>query len=241
MQTSVIVALVAGLAGGAVGAGVSGLVFTPSSGTTTDTASAVAPEVPVGDIVDQLAALRESNAALQRRLDMLEMTPRTNADARSAIEAPEAVEVEQELKQLVATLKDPSKPIPGFENHVRQAMESIEEQERQEREAKRAEEREKRLEDRLAGLTSELGLDKFQVGEMRRVLGEEGARRDTFLTKMREDGQRPNREAWGELREQTQTELGKVLTPTQLETYNESNSDRWGRGGRGGGGRRGGD
>ena len=121
----------------------------------------------------------------------------------------------------------------------------------QEREAARAQ----RIEDRLARLTTDLGLSSYQVDEMRAFLTEQEAKRAAIWESLSEGVGDPGgvREAMRTLRKEGDENLSTILDPEQLAAYREQQGGfgfgrRFGRGrgdtgeeaGRGRGSRRGG-
>ena len=146
----------------------------------------------------------------------------------------------EEVREMVAALQDPSKAAPGgLETLVLDVIDEKEQREEEARRLRREEVMQERLAQRVARLGEELGLSPYQEQEMLTVLTTESAKRDACFTEMRETGawdRDAMREAMGELRQETMTSLGTVLTPDQLQRYEESEGDRgFGRGGFGGG------
>ena len=129
-----------------------------------------------------------------------------------------------------------------FERWVKQANDNIRAQERAEREEERRIRDGERIEERVASLTTELGLDAVQQSEFRRHFEEQNIKRRDLMQSMR-DGtldRSQRREAWETMRSEANTDLQSFLSGDQYERYQESDnndSNRFGR--RGGGGDRG--
>lgn len=202
------------------------------------------------EIVRKLATLERQNIDLLERLIELEQRQLMSAANRQPVmdtsgDSADLAQVKQEYQQLVAAMNDPEAVLPEtLRAGVSQALDDIRAQEERERDERREAAAEKRLEDRIAKLASDLGLDHIQVGEMRNILVTENTNRTEMFTKMREGGDFGNmREAWGKLRDDTNDALAKVLTPIQMDQYKESGGtgmnfrgggfDRGGRRGRG--------
>ena len=108
-----------------------------------------------------------------------------------------------------------------------------------EKQAKRTEERrvreDQRLDEQIARLTEKLGLDAGQAKSMRDILANQNIRRTEMFAGMRDGAgglDRVNmRETFKQLTETTNTQVQSVLSPSQYETYSESNGNRgFGRG-----------
>ena len=99
------------------------------------------------------------------------------------------------------------------------------------------------MEDRLAKLQTDLGLDQTQVDSMRGIFQNQTVKVDEMRQSMREARDSgldmgSMREMWTGLRDDTNTAVQGILSPSQYEQYEESNSNRgWGGRGRGGGAR----
>jgi hypothetical protein len=128
---------------------------------------------------------------------------------------------------------------PSLESAVANVIEMREEREDQERQQRRADAEAKRMEDRLAKLQTDLGLDQTQVDSMRGIFQNQTVKVDEMRQSMREARDSgldmgSMREMWTGLRDDTNTAVQGILSPSQYEQYEESNSNR-GWGGRGGG------
>lgn len=129
-------------------------------------------------------------------------------------------------------------------DQVDEAVKRLRDEERDEQRQRRADERVEQIDARLVELQGELGLDSYQVNEMRALFVDAGAKRDEGRDLMRAGEWEAGRELFDELRETTDMRLGEILSPVQLEGYDETGgiSPRGfggpggGRGGRGGGG-----
>ncbi len=224
----------------------------------------LAPEAAPSDSSDTVAQLQEA-------LDNLRSEMRDRGDSmRDLADAVERMENETQLIPFVAertavpevvTSGDQIAAIDAsteaiqigenrisqaqFETWVRQANDNIRAQERAQREEERKIREGERTEERVAALTTELGLDAHQQSEFRRHFEEQSIKRREMMQSMRDGtldrGQM--REAWGTLRDEANADLQTFLSGDQYERYQESDNNdgnRWGRRGGGGGGGRGG-
>ena len=148
----------------------------------------------------------------------------------------------EQVRELVTALAEPGAPVPvNLQDSVSRALEDIREQEERERDEQRQQRAAERLEERLVRLQEDLGLEGYQVDELRVIFDDESTRRDALMQEVRDSGDWGGmRDTMTALREETQEALGLVLSAEQLEQYNESNSRGFGRGGGFGGGGRGG-
>ncbi|MAF67668.1 MAG: hypothetical protein CMJ84_18695 [Planctomycetes bacterium] len=244
MNTQLLPTILVGLVAGAAGA----MVATVFSGSEVpDAAEPVVLDDGGTDLELRLGALQRENEALSRRVLDLEEAPARLVSARGSAPLEKTEEergADARLRAVVAALADPDTPMPPeWRESVSRALGDI----RAVEEAERAEERrlrnEDRMDQRMEELSTKLGLDTYQSGRMRLILTEESLARDEMRTAMRESGDWASvRGAMTDLREETSASLAEVLTPQQLETYQEDQSAAWGRfgGNRGGGGRGGG-
>ncbi len=202
---------------------------------------------PTGEMSQKLATLERQNSELLDRLIELEQRQLMSESNRQPIAAPSSdpadlAQVRDEYKQLVAAFSDPEAVLPDtLRAGVSQALEDIRAQEERDRDERRQAAAEKRLEDRIAKLASDLGLDNTQIGELRNILISENDSRTAMFTKMREGGDFGNmREAMTKLRDDTNDALSRVLTPIQMDQYKETGGTGMNfRGGGDRGGRRG--
>lgn len=122
-----------------------------------------------------------------------------------------------------------------FEAWVRRASESIAAQEKAQRDQDRSIREGERIEDQIAKLTTDLGLDQHQQSEFRRHLQDSTTKRRDIFQAMRDgSGDRTSmRENMGKLREESDTDLKTFLNDDQYTTYKDSGADNaFGRGGR---------
>ncbi len=209
----------------------------------------------------------ETVAELQEALDELRTEMRSRGDSmRDLADAVERMESETQLVPFIAERTAVPDVITGgdevaaidasteaiqigetrisqaqFENWVRQANESIRAQERIERDEERRIREGERVEERVAALTTELGLDAHQQSEFRRHFEEQNIKRRDMMQSMR-DGTMDRadmREAWTKLQNEANTDLQSFLNGDQYQRYQDSennDANRWGRrgGGRGG-------
>ena len=122
---------------------------------------------------------------------------------------------------------------------VDDAVQRLRDLEREERRLEREEERAEFLDERLNELQVDLGLDSYQVGEMHTLFTDSGAKREEAMDLFRNGDWMTGRDQLDALREETDTRLSEILTPTQLEGYEEAGGLITGGFGRGGGGGRG--
>lgn len=188
--------------------------------------------------------------------DLLDRISTLEDDAQLApIGAPERIsataseaEIEEVVREVLAGPAAASAlTTPELDRRLEAVIEMREERRSQERKAERAAAAEKRMEDRLAKLQSDLGLDQNQVNGMRTIYQDQEIARGELRDKvqeMRDNGtgsREEMRDMFRGLTDTTNEAIQGVLTPSQYETYQESNNnDRGGRGGNNGGGGRGG-
>ena len=197
-------------------------------------------------MAQELSALRRQNEELAMRLAAIESRNASSGrEAVSTASSEEFAELQQEMADLAAALKDPqSAQAAGLRLTVRTAMDQIREEQSEERQQSREEREITRIDERLTELQSKLGLDQVQMQSMRGVLLSESTKRSEMWQGMRDGGmdRTKMRTAMTDLRDETQDALGNILTPLQLEDYQEIESQNrfggfgGGRGGRGGGG-----
>ena len=241
MSQTLPIVIVSSLLAGGAGA-VLATTLQPVAPVTTETTVAGAED----EILARLTALQQTADANARRIEDLEAAPALAPVGGARTDA--AGLTEDEVRALISEVSAAEVGEPGTmaAATVERVLEQREERERLERDQRRAAERERRVEDRLAKMQQELGLDLGQMNQMRALYLERDAKRDEMRQTIRqgfEDGTM-NRESMGELWKTMQTEhetaLQGILTPGQFEQYQESGyDDPWG--GRGGRGGRGGD
>jgi len=237
MKSMILIALLAGAAAGGVAALVTGTLVQGEA----EAASAVSPDDDLATELGQtLRRIEEQNDALQERLRRLETNVamvRPERQREVAIDEEPGLAESEELKELVAALRDPSAPPPpNFQENVSRALESIREQEDRDRDERREVAYQERLDDRLADLALELGLTSGQTGDLRDVYVDLSLRQREMMDAAREIGDWGSaREQMRELRDEMDQSLARVLSPSQLEQYNETSGRGRGWGGPGGG------
>lgn len=198
--------------------------------------------------------LKATVSSLDGRLGKLESTETLAPVAASGRMAAtlDRSEIESVVQEMLGSVDGPAAvATPSLESAVANVIEMREEREQQEREQRRADAEAKRLEDRLAKLQTELGLDQTQLDSMRGIFQGQSAKVDEMRQTMREARDSgldmgSMREMWTGLRDETNQAIQGVLSPSQYEQYEASSSNqRWGgrggdTGGRGGRGGRGG-
>jgi len=236
MSQTLPIVIVSSLLAGGAGA-VLATTLQPADPVTTEATDDGANE----EILARLTALQQTADANAKRIEDLEAAPAlapvggarsdaaglTESEVRALISEVAAAEVGEPSNMAAAT--------------VERVLEQREERERLEREQRRAADREKRVEDRLAKMQQELGLDLGQMNQMRTLYLERDAKRDEMRQTMRQGFQdrTMDRESMGEMWRTMQTEhetaVQGILTAGQYEQYQESGYDNpWGgRGGRG--------
>ena len=237
-QTLPIVIFSSLLAGGA--GAVLATTLQPTAPVTAEAADSGAND----EILARLTALQQTADANAKRIEDLEATPALAPVGGARTEA--AGLSEEEVRALISEVAAAEVGEPGTmaAATVERVLEQREERERQEREQRRAADREKRVEDRLAKMQQELGLDLGQMNQMRTLYLERDAKRDEMRQSMRQGFQdgTMDRESVGEMWRTMQTEhetaVQGILTAGQYEQYQESGYDdpwggRFGRGGRG--------
>ncbi len=240
MNTPLVAALTAAL----VGAGAAVVTTTLTSEPAASPSLAAPQDDPrVGELAAELARLRDENASLSERLAYLESRPaRVEAPRAAAEETAESVDAE--TKKLVAAMTAPGAEVPPeLEDTVRRALSSIRDQEAQERQREAEEAAAERVDERMEELREQLGLTGYQTDQMRTAMLDFNMTRTQIFQQARDSGD------WGSMRETMRDafsgyreNLEQILTPIQLEQYEDMDRFRGGPPGRGddGGGRRGG-
>jgi hypothetical protein len=191
----------------AAGAGFSAAThFMHSSDDAESGEEAVRPEF---DLVAELQDLRDQNADLLERVRALESpldTPRVAADTSFE-------EFKQEIRALV-TNAPPSKQVqPVLIADVENALSAIRKEEKQD----------DWQEQRITKLTDMLSLTSNQADEMRTLHAERAVRNEEMKRVWQETG---NRQVVGAMKTENAATyregLERVLTPTQLETFDAS-------------------
>ncbi len=244
MKTQVVISILAGAAAGFVAAFVPSLLSpAPARG---ERASEIVPSSPAGQTYDDrrllgdVDDLRMLGEDLNLRLRALEESLALADTGRSAV-APQAVDSSSygdDLNALAAALRE-GRTTENFQVLVASALDEIREQEENERNLKEHEQMLERLETRLVDLTEELGLTPYQVKEMRPLLLAQEEKRMELFNAMREGAGdfRNVREEMRTIRDEHVQAVANVLTPEQLEGYEDQGFRGFGRGDFGGGGR----
>ena len=246
MQNQALFTILVGGTAGILGSLATSLFVMPSQ---VETASPVAsmPDVAVAtggvskdEMQHELDGLRATNNALSQRIAELEEARVWATDRRQVVEAnrANAMTQEEQMKQAMASLTNPDGTMPPeVAEGVRRAFEDFRAEEREESAKRWEEARLAELAERIDRYTTDLGLDDYQSKELGALLTHEHERRGELMTDARENGTFTNlREEIRELQRETRDGLELVLTPDQMEKYNETS-----RGGRGRGRDRGGD
>jgi chromosome segregation ATPase len=198
------------------------------------------------EILAKLDSMQQSYDELAGRIgsleDNAELAP-ISSPGRVSAAASEAF-TEEDVREILKEMDSASVAAvtPNFQRAVESAIEMRDERRKAERDLERAEATEKRMEDRLAKLQTELGLDQNQVNSMRSIYQEQEIKRGELRTEMmamRESGtgsREDMRDMWRGLTETTNESIQGVLDANQWETYQESNNNDRGGFGRGGGG-----
>lgn len=236
--------VIAGIVG-ASSAAVTGALMAPSESENQSRAVVEKADLASPNLAAEFASLRQQNTELADRIMELEMQAaiggtETRREASVAAVDPQMEEMKAEMASLLATMKGSSDEIPAsFTATVTTALADIREQEEVERDRKRTERRSERTEDRLAELAEKLGLDQTQVNDLRDHTVAFEEKRQAAFKEARELGDfGAMRETMGAMRDENNTALKSIFSPSQYEQYEEENLG--GRGGFGGGGRRGG-
>jgi hypothetical protein len=208
-----------------------------------------------GTIEEQVAALGREQARMrdefalhqsgvdQKLGELLARSTRVGvAAAEHAEGTPEAAAalVANELAASGAVLADPQ-----FETAVAAAIERIEQREREEQDQARRQRELDQIEERLASMRTELGLDGFQETQMRTILIDNLDKATVLRDAMRNDTLTRDemREGFTNLRTGLEEAVAGVLSPAQYEQFQEDFARQFGgmggfgdRGFRGGGG-----
>lgn len=243
------IVLVSSLLAGGVGAVAGSTILSPAP-TAAETNTAVG-----ADLSSELKDLQAQNRELSNRLKTLEdresLAPLASPGRVAADGA--NLNLEEAVRGVLEEMNGDGTGLvaatPSMQAAVESVLEMREQRERQERDQRRAEAEEKRIEDRLAKMQTELGLDQNQTNSMRGIFQDQDLKQNELRDQMRAGRENGTmdfadmRTMWGDLRAETNTAIEGVLTPVQYEQYQESfANDRGGRGGNdgGGGGGRGG-
>lgn len=129
-----------------------------------------------------------------------------------------------------------------FEAWVQRASDSLAAKKKADRDQERAIREGERIEEQIAKLTTDLGLDQHQQSEFRRHLQDSGTQRRDLFQAMRDGGsdRTAMRDTMGKLREENDADLRTFLNEGQFTSYKASNTGGFGRTGRNNGGAGGG-
>jgi len=246
MQNTILLAILAGALAGVGGAFVSQTLLAPADAhRPVEESLGLEPgsDVDAGALAEQVAVLRQKNDDLLMRLSALEN--RMGSSLREEVPTESSEEVaalQRQVVQLAMALDNPaSAESVSLRKAVGTALEDIRAAEEAEREKEREEREARRMDEQVVRLTEELGLDTSQAKDLRNLLDSEKLKRDELFATMRDGtmNREDMREAMGTLRDDWNTALAGILTPAQLQTYNDSNLGRtlnnFGRGGDRGG------
>jgi chaperonin cofactor prefoldin len=241
MSMQIPLTLAVGLAAGGIGA-VAATALRPEPATQSPSTAALDP---ASDLDAQLRTFNAANARIEERLMKLEaavaMAVPTQVRMPAAV-GNEPIDLEALVAEAVAKLNTaPTGAVvaPEFRKQVEAVIELGREEERLKREQERIAREAQMLEDRLAKLQTDLGLDGRQVEGMRQLFLDTDAKREEMRTAMRDarDGGGANfedmRSQWQTLATGMDTRMQTILTPSQYDAYKATNPDR-GFGGRGG-------
>lgn len=249
MQNTILLAILAGALAGVGGAFVSQALLAPADvHRPVEESLALEPgsDVDAGALAEQVAALSRKNDDLVMRLSALEN--RMGSSLREEVPTESSEEIaalQRQVVQLAMALDNPaSAESVSLRKAVGSALEDIRAAEEAEREKEREEREARRMDEQVARLTEELGLDSGQAKDMRNLMDSERLKREELFATMRDGtmNREDMRDSMGSLRDDWNTALAGILTPAQLQTYNDSNLGRTlnnfgrGGGGRGGGG-----
>ncbi len=190
----------------------------------------------VEDLARELEEVQAKNQDLAARIAYLEARPtRVEAAPGGPAEAPE-LSLDEETRQLVAamTASSGAEVPPQLQETVLQALTNIREQEERERQREAEEAQQERVDERLEELREELGLNRYQTDQMRTAMLDFNTKRTELFQKVRDSGD------WGSMRgnmrdmySEYRDNLEQILTPIQLEQYEESDRGPGGPPGRG--------
>jgi hypothetical protein len=238
MKSLIPIAVLAGAVAGGGTALLAGTVLRPAP----EPAQVVSPDDDLlADLAASLKRVEEENQELADRVSGLEgqlALVRPERQPAAAAPASDAVAVDDELKDLAAALRDPDSvpPPASFQESVNRALQNIRADEEHERDERRRQAYEERLDERLSELALDLGLTKNQSDGLRSLYLEQNERRMQLMDEARDGNWSTMRDSFREMREQMDQRLAQILTPDQLQRYNEQAGDGRGWGGPGFGG-----
>ena len=193
--------------------------------------AAVAP-MTGPSLAGRVQALEEENAALMRRIEALEIrpAPQTRLSPDGAVSEEAFESFAEEVRSWMASVAAPNEVPPELQATVETALSSIRKKEQLEEQGIREQRRAEKIEKQLERGIELLGLDTYQVGQMRTLLTTQAARDDELMSAWEAGG---SAEELGEVKrgyqEEYQAELTRILTPQQLETLNADQARRSGK------------
>jgi hypothetical protein len=196
------------------------------------------PDAAAGGTERSLDDLRLANASLRQRVEALEVRLAEVQSARTAVAVDSPIEVlasDELAAERHALDGEASELTPAFVDSVGQALEKIKQREDAEREKKRKELQAQRVEERVARLQQELGLNNRQTSDLRTALITQDDKRDALFANMRDGVGDPRdmRDSFRVIRDETYTTLQGILTAEQLEGFKKSEEMEFGRRGPG--------
>lgn len=233
------------------------VILGPGSGPPAAVDTGLAAEVAALGRAAQALGDQQLETARQLQLLRLDVLAATTVD--DALPGSGPVEPLTASQQDLATLREQVAALdsklresdagPVDVESVSAALDQLRAKEDEERRVQWAERRDERVQERLATLTKELGLDAYQQERMQAVMTDADVRRDEIMQKARDEGGGFDamRESFDGLRAEIQTSVAQFLSPTQITTLDGLGGlSGWDRGRRGGpgfdfGGRRDGD
>lgn len=230
MKAPLVAAVVAGALAGAVVA--TALVVTLGSPGERATTPALVPDRPAAAtgtaLEHELDALRAQNVELLARVTDLEDRVRDGEAVRRALAEPSEDSGPQgDALELAAALHDPGAPLPPkLIEGVTSALETIRANEERERSERRVAAYNERLDEMLGSLDRDLGLTTDQSRNLRTHLESYNVRRTELFESARADGFQSVRQAFHDLREESEADLARILDPMQLEKFHDLELDR---------------
>ncbi len=221
--TLIVGAVIGGITGALAGALATRIQSAPP-------APALAPEIPEAMPSDGSSSdsgvreLRTENQDLRRRVEVLEN--RSGSELRVPLEAAVTMEdleaLEERLKAKTTKIQAHALDDASLKEGVVQALGDIRAEERTQAQLAREQKQAGYMEERLARLSSKLGLSTVQVGEMRAIFTRQDEQNQE-LKRRWESGE--DREGVGELKrsnwQEYQGSLQRVLTGEQLRLFQE--------------------
>ncbi len=202
----------------------------------------------LSELREEIVGLREQNRLIQESLE--ERLARMENETQLIAPVLERSFVPEES---TGTISDGNLPVASpkaiqigdsviqpeqFEAWVQRASESLAAKRKAEKDQERSIREGERVEEQIAKLTTDLGLDQHQQSEFRRHLQDSSTKRRDLFQAMRDGGtdRSTMREAMGKQREENDADLRTFLNEDQFTSYKASNSGGFGRGGRNNGG-----